>query len=441
MASANTESVAERLAHIKQEDCEWGTPEDVCVKREDCEGDVSVFKEEECKGEIVEVKVMDLEDLSVSLELQKHKTGNIFKQDFCEESHSSLQPWVTDMGQLAPQQNSVELKSEFEEKIGDGNWRGEEGEQKSSSKVGINFLENCSFSVSSFHQRPLRHGLRQEQVKEKVKKSKRGSEKLTSASLLCSSFTADNPTPTKSINTDRRQVHNTDQEVLHTRRKRGKTLKRKSACKDKSIHSVKKPFACLECGRQCPNRSSLQRHMQVHTGERPCSCSECGKQFFDYNTLQRHTRVHTGEKPYSCSECGKQFPYSSSLQKHRRIHTGEKPFVCSECGKDFSFLCNFQNHLRIHSGEKPYCCNECGKQFAQGSSLRNHIRNHTGDKPHCCSECGKRFSKLSHLHRHTRIHTGEKPYSCPECGKRFSQVSHLHNHARTHTGKKRKEKK
>ncbi|XP_039608598.1 uncharacterized protein LOC120528485 isoform X2 [Polypterus senegalus] len=138
MASAKEDGVDERTVDIKEEDCERLTPEDVRVKLEDHEERISVFKaEEECKGVTVAIKAEDLNDFSGGLELQKHETEDIFKQDACEESPSSLQPWSTNSGRLATQENSAELKSELsesEEKITEEN--GREGEESPGS-VGI----------------------------------------------------------------------------------------------------------------------------------------------------------------------------------------------------------------------------------------------------------------------------------------------------------------
>ncbi|XP_039608190.1 zinc finger protein 468-like isoform X1 [Polypterus senegalus] len=409
MASTRQEVEDERLQHLKQEDCEWGTPEDVCVKREDCEGRISDFKEEQPKGECVEMKVEEFEGLSLGLELQKHKRGNIFKLDICEESHSALQPWSSNAGQLAHHQNPMELKSEIlesEEKIIEGNRREEEEEQKSPESVGINFQENSSLSPTSFAETSLQCRLKNKQDKGKMKKSTRGSERLIAASFQCSSLTGEKLTKTEAIHPDEQTVHNTDLEAVYAS---GRTFKNKSDCKDKSVHTSQKPYACSECGKLFLHINSLYRHKRIHNGETPPCCPECGKKFRRNNALQWHLCLHSGEKPYSCVECGKRFSHKRSLQNHTKIHTGDKPYCCSECGKGFSLLGNFHNHLRIHSGEKPYCCSECGKRFTQRSTLRRHRRIHTGEKPYSCTECGKQFSNSSHLQRHTQIHTGEKP--------------------------------
>ncbi|KAG2466120.1 STXB protein, partial [Polypterus senegalus] len=140
MASAREDGVNERMVDIKEEDCERLKPDDVCVKLENHEERISVFKEEEeCKEVTTAVKAEDLNDFSIGLERQKHETEDIFKQDACEESPSSLQPWSTNTRRLATQENSAELKSELsesEEKITEEN--GREGEESPGS-VGIKF--------------------------------------------------------------------------------------------------------------------------------------------------------------------------------------------------------------------------------------------------------------------------------------------------------------
>uniref|UniRef100_A0A8C4RN60 Uncharacterized protein n=1 Tax=Erpetoichthys calabaricus TaxID=27687 RepID=A0A8C4RN60_ERPCA len=325
MASVKDDGVNERMVDIKEEDCKWLTPEDVCVKLEDHEERISVFKEEEeCKGVTAIIKAEDLNDFSIGLEVQKHETEDIFKQETCEESPSSLQPWSTNMGRLATQENSVELKSELsesEEKITERN--GREGEESPGS-VGINLQKTGSFSPPSFGQHSL-------QYKEKgMKKSARGSEDLTAAFLQCSSLPATGVTQTEAIKTDRQQVKKEIQ--IHTRKN-----------------------CCLECGKQFTQQSDVNRHMKVHTGEKTYCCHECDKSFSRKSDLQRHSRIHTGEKPHCCPECGKSFHRRSSLQRHIRIHRGKKPHCCPECGKSFAYISDLQNHRRSHTGEKPHC--------------------------------------------------------------------------------------
>ncbi|XP_051783925.1 zinc finger protein 660-like isoform X2 [Erpetoichthys calabaricus] len=411
-----------------------GSHQRLCVKLEDHEERISVFKEEEeCKGAIAAIKAEDLNDFSVGLELQKHETEDIFKQDACEESPSSLQPWSTNTGRLATQENSVELKSELsesEEKITEGN--GREGEESPGS-VGINLQKNGSFSSPSF-------GQPSPQYKEKdMKKSARGSDDQTAAFLQCNSLPATGVTQTEAIKTDRQQVEKENQ--IHTGKKCCLECGKQFTCKSDlnkhmKIHTGDKTYCCHECGKSFSRRSYVRDHRRIHTGEKPHCCSECGKSFSWISHLQRHRRIHTGEKSHCCPECGKSFQNRSHLQRHRIIHIGAKPHCCPECGKSFSCISNLKRHRKIHTAEKPYYCPECGKSFSYISNLKSHIRIHTGEKPHCCSECGKSFTWRSHLQRHRRIHTGEIPHCCSECGKLFSRRSYLLKHRRIHTREK-----
>uniref|UniRef100_A0A8C4TFF2 C2H2-type domain-containing protein n=1 Tax=Erpetoichthys calabaricus TaxID=27687 RepID=A0A8C4TFF2_ERPCA len=416
MTSAREDHIGERLAHVKQENCEWGALEGLCVKVEDCEERVSVFKEEECKEESVEVKVEDLEDVSVGLEFQKHGAGHPFKVSVYENPQDRVQPWVTNTGRLATQQNAVEVKcemSELEEDANEGNATGGGEEQRRPSwGPGMNLQDKGRFSSSSFAETSLQCPLQSKQANDRMMKSVSGSEGSTLASFRCST-----PPATR---LKQSEAANADQQVYQ----------------HVQIHPGEKPYCCLVCGKPYSSSSGLRKHKRSHKGAKPHVCSECGKCFTDGRSLSSHMTVHTGEKPHCCPKCGKRFSQIRSLQIHTRIHTGEKPYCCSVCGKKFYDRSSLQKHTRVHTGEKPYCCSECGKRFSDSSFFRKHTRIHTGEKPYCCCECGKRFSDCSVFRKHTRIHTGEKPYCCSECGKRFADGSVFRKHTQIHTGLK-----
>ncbi|XP_051781868.1 zinc finger and SCAN domain-containing protein 2-like [Erpetoichthys calabaricus] len=352
MASAKDDDMDAQQVHIKEEDCEWGTPVELYEKLEDHEEQISVFKEEECKEENV---VKDSKDFSVGLELQNHENGKTFKQDVWEESHSNSKFWFTNMTELATQQNSMVLKSElseFEEKNSEGYRREAEG-QKISRIVGINLRENGSFSTSSFVRPSLQCRLIQKRKldNEKINKSTR-SETLPAASSQCSSL----------------------------------------------------PVAKQAQAEAVISNLQLCKQIQIHTGEKPHYCLECGKRFSHRSSLCKHKKIHTGDKPHCCSKCDKCFLQKSNLNIHMKVHTGEKSHCCPECGKRFSRLCKLQSHTRIHTGEKSHCCLKCGKQFCGSSSLQEHTRIHTGEKPYVCSECGKQFSHSSSFQKHKNSH-------------------------------------
>jgi len=56
------------------------------------------------------------------------------------------------------------------------------------------------------------------------------------------------------------------------------------------------------------------------SGEKPyvCTSEGCGKRFTEYSSLYKHHVVHTQKKPYECIDCGKTYRQTSTLAMHRR---------------------------------------------------------------------------------------------------------------------------
>ena len=55
-------------------------------------------------------------------------------------------------------------------------------------------------------------------------------------------------------------------------------------------------YVCLECGKSCTDKGSLQVHMKVHSDERPHKCQECEKIFKSNTNLKNHMISHSDEK-------------------------------------------------------------------------------------------------------------------------------------------------
>lgn len=53
---------------------------------------------------------------------------------------------------------------------------------------------------------------------------------------------------------------------------------------------TKNKYVCEVCGRECPSKHKLKRHLSTHSEERPFSCQICGKSFKWTEYLQKHMR-------------------------------------------------------------------------------------------------------------------------------------------------------
>jgi KRAB domain-containing zinc finger protein len=49
-------------------------------------------------------------------------------------------------------------------------------------------------------------------------------------------------------------------------------------------------FKCSICGRECPSKHKLKRHLSTHSEARPFPCKLCGRSFKWTEYLQKHMR-------------------------------------------------------------------------------------------------------------------------------------------------------
>ena len=56
-------------------------------------------------------------------------------------------------------------------------------------------------------------------------------------------------------------------------------------------HKPKVRRVCPICGRECPSRHKLQRHLSTHSERRPYNCEICGKAFKWTEYLSKHMRT------------------------------------------------------------------------------------------------------------------------------------------------------
>ena len=50
-------------------------------------------------------------------------------------------------------------------------------------------------------------------------------------------------------------------------------------------------YKCDKCGRECPSKHKLKRHLSTHSDARPFPCKICGRSFKWSEYLQKHMRL------------------------------------------------------------------------------------------------------------------------------------------------------
>ncbi|XP_045768578.1 zinc finger protein 62-like [Maniola jurtina] len=80
---------------------------------------------------------------------------------------------------------------------------------------------------------------------------------------------------------------------------------------------------CPECGKICPSRGQLTRHLRTHDMNRWYECTLCPARFRGHGALSVHRDKHSGVPRHECEFCHAKFYYRAVLLKHRRTHTGE----------------------------------------------------------------------------------------------------------------------
>ena len=210
-------------------------------------------------------------------------------------------------------------------------------------------------------------------------------------------------------------------------------------------HSDVRPFVCNKCLKAFKNNSNLISHQKsVHSsvGQYVCTFGECRNRYKDKHYLQNHIkRVHTLEKPFQCIECRKTFATKRDLRNHRQTHS-DLTFECEECHKLFNREILLKSHQRIHSlNRKTFSCDFCNFKTTNKSYLKSHIRlSHViKDRTVKCDfeGCPKMFKDSKSMHSHKKkVHLNQKRErvvcNWPGCDKTHANNYLSEQHKLTH---------
>lgn len=162
-------------------------------------------------------------------------------------------------------------------------------------------------------------------------------------------------------------------------------------------------------------------------------CPICKGIYFK-SSLEVHLQIHSGKRQFSCLICGKEFTTKWNLKLHKWTHASRtsKPFKCELCNGAFIRLNDYQAHMNSHKAVRPYTCNYCGCKFIRKYNCQRHVREHEEGKNYNCTVCNKSFHRSYYLKEHMRVHSGARPFACHICGKTSTTKSNHNKHMKIH---------
>ncbi|XP_035389313.1 LOW QUALITY PROTEIN: zinc finger protein 646 [Electrophorus electricus] len=213
-------------------------------------------------------------------------------------------------------------------------------------------------------------------------------------------------------------------------------------------------FKCDECGRGYRHAGSLANHKKTHeVGS--FQCHICTRKLSNALALKSHLRIHTSRKKYSCIECGKAFRLGTQLATHQKVHrnrefrgrTRSSDFPQDQLGsicendqvpqvdeQDFSMMSDLPSGMELDVSPENSFSNGLMSELIPGSITETDTAasGDNGDRPFKCDMCEKTYRHHGSLINHKKTHQ-MGIFECPVCFKQFNNLAALNSHQRIHS--------
>lgn len=213
----------------------------------------------------------------------------------------------------------------------------------------------------------------------------------------------------------------------------------KSKKNTKTFPLETKSHICQICQKGFVSSEKLNKHYQSHP---QFKCEHCKKSFTSKFKLVRHKLIHSDRKPFSCVTCGRTFHRKDHLKNHIKIHSPTKKiYICEkeDCKRKYTSILSYRKHLALHAAQDGSLeCQICSSIFKTKDDILFHLKIHAGsrtvkdpnEKKYTCEHCERKFFTKKDVKRHLVVHTGMRDFLCQYCPQRFGRKDHLGRHIR-----------
>ncbi|XP_060714434.1 zinc finger protein 646 [Tachysurus vachellii] len=211
-------------------------------------------------------------------------------------------------------------------------------------------------------------------------------------------------------------------------------------------------FKCDECGRGYRHAGSLANHKKTHDiGS--FQCHICARKLSNALALKSHLRIHTSRKKYTCLDCGKGFRLATQLATHQKVHRNrvfqertknnelkdsQTEDICDDeqlqqvAQQDFDIIPELPPDLELDVAPDNGFSNGLMSELIPGSAGEHDATGDDEDRPFKCDMCEKTYRHHGSLINHKKTHQ-MGIFECSVCFKQFNNLAALTSHQRIHS--------